>query len=77
MFPTGEIAERAHFLNRVVDYYLRNGSFCIRKSLFPQAHPSYLDQGANMTFEEFYNGLDSENRVRFVNMVQLNTRCDD
>ena len=65
------------FLDQTIEYFLQHGSFNIRKSLFPDAHQCYWEQGMNFGFEEFYTQLDHDNRARFVQMVlSHNTNTD-
>ena len=34
----------------------------------PKDHPSYWEQGVNSGFEQFYNGLDPENKRRYMHL---------
>lgn len=61
-------------INHVVGYFLKHGSYEIRRQLFPTAHSTYWEQGANLSLEAFYTGLDDVHRTKFVQLVKL--ECD-
>ena len=57
-------------INETANHFLANGAYEIRSRLFPDANTSYLEEGANNTFEMFFAKLDSNNKAKYIEMVK-------